>query len=74
MSYNAKNYTEQGGERTVIGGTLEIEEDGQIIGLPSCFTPTVFQADSVATTIEDLVVDFNVLLLKLKDAGLMENQ
>ena len=24
MSYNTKNYTEQGGEKTVIGGTLEI--------------------------------------------------
>ena len=24
MSYNAKNYTEQGGERTVIGGEIEI--------------------------------------------------
>jgi len=23
--YNAKNYTEQGGEKTVIGGTLEIQ-------------------------------------------------
>ena len=23
MSYNTKNYTEQGGEKTVIGGTLE---------------------------------------------------
>ena len=25
MSYNTKNYTEQGGEKTVIGGTLEIK-------------------------------------------------
>ena len=24
MSYNAKNYTEQGGEKTVIGGEIEI--------------------------------------------------
>ncbi len=27
MSYNAKNYTEQGGEKTVIGGELVIEEE-----------------------------------------------
>ena len=26
MGYNAKNYTEAGGEKTVIGGTLEIKE------------------------------------------------
>ena len=28
MSYNAKNYTEQGGEKTVIGGELEVQEGG----------------------------------------------
>ena len=35
MSYNAKNYTEQGGEKTVIGGELEIREGAQVTGLPS---------------------------------------
>ena len=35
MSYNAKNYTEQGGEKTVIGGTLEIKEGASVTGLPS---------------------------------------
>lgn len=29
--YNAKNYTEQGGEKTVIGGTLEIAADATVI-------------------------------------------
>lgn len=71
---NVKNYTEQGGEKTVIGGTLEIAEGGQVVGLPSSFTPATFQADSVATTIAGLVVDFNALLAKLKAAGLMEAQ
>jgi len=33
MSYNTKNYTEQGGEKTVIGGTLEIKEGASITGL-----------------------------------------
>ena len=66
---NVKNYTEQGGERTVIGGTLEIVAGGQVVGL---FTPTAFQADSTATTIAGLVTDFNLLLAKLKTAGLME--
>lgn len=33
MSYNTKNYTEQGGERTVIGGTLEIKEGASVTGL-----------------------------------------
>lgn len=35
MSYSTKNYTEQGGEKTVIGGTLEIKEGASVTGLPS---------------------------------------
>ena len=66
---SVKNYTEQGGERTVIGGTLEIVAGGQVVGL---FTPAAFQADSTATTIAGLVADFNSLLAKLKATGLME--
>ena len=31
--YNTKNYTEQGGEKTVIGGTLEIKEGASVTGL-----------------------------------------
>jgi len=65
---NVKNYTEQGGEKTVIGGTLEIAEGGQVLGL---FTPAAFQADSVAADVPGLVTDFNALLGKLKAAGLM---
>ncbi len=34
MSYNTKNYTEQGGEKTVIGGTLEIKEGASVTGSP----------------------------------------
>ena len=69
--YNAKNYTEQGGEKTVIGGTLEILEGASVTGFPSSFTPAENQSDSTATTIAGLVVDFNALLAKLKAAGLM---
>jgi hypothetical protein len=65
---NVKNYTEQGGEKTVIGGTLEIAAGGQVTGL---FTPAAFQTDSVATTVAGLVTDFNALLAKLIVAGLM---
>ena len=69
MSYNVKNYTEQGGETTVIGGTLEIKEGASITGLPQAEN----QADSTATTIADLKSDFNSLLSKLKSSGLMED-
>ena len=69
MSYNIKNYTEQGGETTVIGGTLEIKEGASVTGLPKAEN----QIDSIATTIADLKTDFNSLLSKLKSSGLMED-
>lgn len=68
MSYNTKNYTEQGGETTVIGGTLKIEEGATVAG----FLQAANQANSTASTISDLKTDFNTLLLKLKTAGLMK--
>lgn len=33
MSYNALNYTEQGGEKTVIGGTLEVLDGATVTGI-----------------------------------------
>ena len=67
MSYNAKNYTEQGGDVTHIGGKLVIEEGGSIEGLPSAEN----QAASTASTVATLKDDFNALLTKLKTAGIM---
>ena len=69
MSYNVKNYTDQGGETTVIGGTLEIKEGASLTGFPQAEN----QADSTATTVADLKSDFNSLLSKLKSSGLMED-
>ena len=80
MSYNTKNYREQGGEKTVIGGEVILAANAEVTidpaavieGLPGGnFTPASSQANSTATTIEDLVVDFNALLAALKSAGLM---
>ena len=65
--YNTKNYTEQGGERTVIGGALVFEDGATIEGFPGAAN----QADSTATTVATLKDDFNALLAKLKAAGLM---
>jgi hypothetical protein len=67
MSYNAKNYTEQGGEKTIIGGELVIEEGAKVTGLPVLEN----QPLSSAETVEALVTDFNALLSKLKAAGIM---
>ena len=35
MSYNTKNYVEQGGDRLVIGGSMEFKEGSGITGFPS---------------------------------------
>lgn len=64
---NVKNYTEQGGEKTVIGGILEIAEGGKVTGLPSAAN----QAPSTATNITGIKDDFNNLLNKLKDVLIM---
>ena len=75
MSYNSKNYTEQGGERTVIGGELVIKSGGRLIleegadnsGLPKATN----QAES--TAVAGLKDDLNALIGKLVSSGLMES-
>lgn len=73
MSYTAKNYMEQGGDKWVVGGTLEIKEGATVTGLPGGgSTPqAAAQADSTAADVAGLVTDFNALLAKLRAAGLM---
>ncbi|MFR1510279.1 MAG: Head fiber protein [Acutalibacteraceae bacterium] len=67
MSYNTKNYSENG-DKLVIGGTLEVLDGAKLSGFPVAEN----QIASVATTIADLKTDFNSLLEKLKSVGLME--
>jgi len=74
MGYNTKNYTEQGGEKTVIGGELAVTAEGKITFDGTQLKPAALQADSTAVDVADLVADFNALLLKLKTAGLMESE
>ena len=80
VTHNCKNYATDGGDRLVIGGTLEVLDTATVIGLQSGYASqetagSVYQAtnqtESAATTIADLKSDFNALLLKLKDAGIM---
>ena len=71
MGYNAKNYTEQGGEKTVIGGVLEIAEEGALVLEGNEVQVLASQEDSEASTVSALKDDFNALLAKLRDSGLM---
>lgn len=72
MGYNTKNYTEQGGDKTVIGGELKINTGGRVTFGGTSIKPAAGQADSAATTVAGLKDDFNALLAKLQAAGLME--
>jgi hypothetical protein len=74
MGYNTKNYTEQGGEKTVIGGELAVTAEGKVTFDGTELKPADVQADSTAVDVADLVADFNALLAKLKVAGLMESE
>lgn len=65
--YNVKNYTEQGGEKTVIGGTLEIKDGATLTGLPVAANVPA----STATDVAGAVASINAILTALKAAGLM---
>ena len=80
VTRNCKNYATDGGDRLVIGGTLEVLDTATVTGLQSGYASpetagSVYQAsnqgESAATTIADLKSDFNALLMKIKDAGIM---
>ena len=70
MSYNTKNYTEQGGDKTVIGGTLEILEGATVKGLPLPIAENL--PESTIESLNTLTESFTTLLINLKDAGLMK--
>ena len=67
MSYNAKNYTEQGGDVTHIGGKLVFEEGGSVAGFPGAAN----QEPVTGSQVKDVKDAFNALLIRLKNAGIM---
>ena len=69
MSYNAKNYTEQGGDVTHIGGEL-IFDKGASMGGAGVMANMAALTSSV-NSIADLRAEYNNLLTELKDSGLM---
>lgn len=69
-----KNYNTDGGDRTVIGGTLEFTDDAEVKNFPGSGSEggkAENQSASTATAVAGLKNDFNVLLVKLKEAGIM---
>ena len=75
--YSTKNYTEQGGERTVIGGELVIAPGGKLTDnsrVPEEETAKIpYLANSTQSTAANVVKDFNALLTLLRAGGLMDS-
>jgi len=67
--YSTKNYTDNEGARTVIGGELVIQPGAKVTGLAAKHLP-----DSKPGTIEELTADHNRLLAALRTAGLLETK
>lgn len=70
-----KNYSTDGGDTLVIGGKLVIEEGAEVLdfsaGKDQVHRAAVNQEESTATAVAGLKNDFNALLKKLKNAGVM---
>lgn len=71
----SKNYNTDCGNRTVIGGVLEFEDGAEVRNMPagsgSAAGVAANQESSTATAVAGLKNDFNALLVKLKNAGIM---
>lgn len=66
-----KNYHQDGGDVFVVGGEIRIVDAGKVTFSGNELKPSENQADSTAGTIAEIRTDFNTLLAKLKEAGLM---
>ena len=67
-----RNYSTDGGDTLIIGGKLIIEEGAVVEGLSGAGSGAAAnQAASTATAVAALRTDFNALLTKLKEAGIM---
>ena len=74
MSHVTKNYSTDGGNTLVVGGKLVVEEGAEVEGLDGSSGQehaAANQPASAATTVAALKNDFNALLVKLKEVGIM---
>lgn len=81
MSYNSENYKEQGAQTINIGGEIKITSTAKVLidkgaqiqglGISNIISP-VAVGNSTAVDLETLKVDFNSLLAKLREAGILK--
>lgn len=67
---NVVNYSEQGGNKWVVGGELDVTGTLKVNG--AAIGQAAAQADSTATDVDGLKADHNALLAKLRAAGLLD--
>lgn len=80
MAYSAKNYTEPGGEKTVIGGTLEFTSGAKVHNLPTASKTNVGGVKAVddlekceATDVAGINDYINThILISLRSAGILK--
>jgi hypothetical protein len=71
MSYNASNYTEQGGATTVIGGELEIVSGGKITAAGTQAAAITNVATAGSATAAANATAINSILAALRGAGII---
>ena len=71
MSYNGKNYAEQGGDKWVIGGTLEIKEGATVTCLPGgeSYTLPVASATTLGGVKAQAKADGDTVPVKVDSGG-----
>ena len=77
--YNTKNYTKQGGDVTVIGGTLEFGPEAKVVNLPEASKTSVGGIKAVDNLEDCGATDVagvnafinNYLLARLREAGIL---
>jgi hypothetical protein len=70
--YNCKNYRDQGGDRDVIGGELSFAPGALITRKGTDHALLRYLPDAAGTTVAGLKAELNLLLAKLRDAGILE--
>ena len=79
--YNTKNYTKQGGDVTVIGGTLEFGPEAKVVNLPEASKTSVGGIKAVDNLEDCRATDVagvnafinNYLLARLREAGILKD-
>jgi hypothetical protein len=69
--YNTKNYTEQGGDKSVVGGELEIKTGGKITANGTQAAAIADHVDPATATSTDIATKQNQILAALRGAGII---